>query len=85
MLNGKFHGSFQENYESGKIYRKENFNKGYKIGNWQYYFENGILKMEGIYENNKQIGHWKRFFIRLCENSKLSCTFVHYFKKKEIS
>ncbi len=61
MLNGKFHGSFQENYESGKIYRKGNFNKGDKIGNWQYYFENGILKMEGFYENNKRIGLWKRY------------------------
>lgn len=61
MLNGKFNGSFQENYVSGTIYKKGNFNKGDKIGNWYYYFENGTLKMEGIYENNERTGLWKRY------------------------
>ncbi len=61
MLNGKFNDAFQENYANGKVYRKGKFDKGDKIGYWEFYFDNGALKMAGFYKTNKRTGLWMRY------------------------
>ncbi|PID67887.1 MAG: hypothetical protein CR968_04390 [Flavobacteriia bacterium] len=61
MLDGKYNGSFRENYETGKVYKLGTFDRGDKTGEWEYFFENGVLKMKGLYLNNYRDGLWKRY------------------------
>lgn len=61
MLNGKFNGSYIENYPNGKVKEKGNYIKGDRTSEWHYYFENGKVKMTGAYLNNKRTDVWKRY------------------------
>ena len=39
-------------YDSGAIFGKGTYNKGFRIGAWQFFHENGVIEQRGFYKND---------------------------------
>jgi antitoxin component YwqK of YwqJK toxin-antitoxin module len=39
-------------YDSGAIFGKGTYDKGYRVGAWQFFHENGVIAQRGFYRNN---------------------------------
>ena len=45
-------GSWIYLFDSGAIFGKGTYNKGYRIGGWQFFHENGLIAQRGFYKND---------------------------------
>ena len=45
-------GSWIYLFDSGAVFGKGTYNKGYRIGGWQFFHENGLIAQRGFYKND---------------------------------
>jgi len=45
-------GNWIYTYDSGAIFGKGTYNKGHRIGAWQFFHENGAIEQRGFYKND---------------------------------
>ena len=45
-------GSWIYLFDSGAIFGKGTYSKGYRIGAWQFFHENGVIEQRGFYKND---------------------------------
>jgi len=45
-------GSWIYFFDSGAVFGKGTYNKGYRVGGWQFFHENGLIAQRGFYRND---------------------------------